>query len=837
MDELKAYNEKRKFDETPEPAGHYAEAEEKNRFVVQRHLARREHYDFRLQVGNVLVSWAIPKKPVPDPEVKRLAMKTEDHPLEYIHFEGNIPKGNYGAGTVMVWDIGYYYLESGREVPTKGEMMKKIAKGSMKIYLQGTKLKGYFNLVRSGNKEKEEWFFMKAKEDDEPADQEELSALTGRTMEEIRRSTRIWDSEKSSSETAGNNSEKQKQTRNQKVKNKEEQLKTKAEGQIVKRAEKQEFPGFIKPMLATLTNKAFSDDKWIYELKYDGYRVIAARNSDTKLYSRNGNDFTKRYHLITKELSEINARFIIDGELCYVDDSGRTDFQKLQDISHEQEKLHYYVFDLLWLNGHDLKDLPLLERKKLLKVLLKKAPPHVHYPEHIEKEGEKFFHEVEKKDLEGIIAKRADGKYHPGARSDGWLKIKTAYRQEMIICGYIESDKKSRLFSSLLCAVHEKGKFVYTGRVGTGFSEKKQEEILSKAKKLETKDVPVINPPSTKKIHWLKPEMICEVSFSSWTKDRIMRHPRFIALRSDKKPELIQIEKPKALEDITETKMKFTNLKKKYWPDEGFTKGDVINYYREISGFILPYLIDRPQSLYRTPEGIKEKGFFHKNIGQIAPGWVQTIKIKSSRSSEIEYLLCQDKDTLLYMANLGCIEINPWSSSLPDLDKPDFMIFDLDPMEVEFSKLVEISLEFKKLFDQLKMPAYCKTSGSRGIHIFVPVIPKYSYEQVQNFVKLIESHIHKKFRNITSFERSPSKRKGKIYLDYLQNGKGKTMSSVYSIRPRPGATISTPIEWDELNKNLDPRQFHLGNIRERLAKTGDVWKGFFEQRINIEKVL
>jgi bifunctional non-homologous end joining protein LigD len=822
MNSLSEYNAKRNFENTPEPEGTNGECDEKNRFVVQRHMARREHYDFRLQVEDALVSWAIPKKPVNDTEVKRLAIKVEDHPLSYIHFEGNIPKGNYGAGTVMVWDVGYYYLDMEKILPTPGEMKKRLAKGKLKLYLRGARLNGFFNLVKSSNSDKDEWFFMKAPDKEKGAEDEERSALTGRTMEEISGRDEVWNSDEAKTEI---------------IAKPDEIPAANNDNTSTEKAEKKNFPGFIKPMLATLSGEPFSKEGWIFEIKFDGYRVIAAKEEKkVDLYSRNNNSFADRYALIAKELSEINAGFVIDGEVCFMENPEQMDFQKLQNKENEQEKLHYYVFDLLWLNGHDLKNLPLTERKKLLQLLLKNPPPHIHYVSHVETKGTEFFAEVEKKQLEGMIAKRADGKYHTGIRSENWLKIKTGYRQEMIICGYTLSDKESRAFSSLICAVNEDDDLIYTGRVGTGFSDSHQKKLMAQLKKLGVKKAPVVNPPNFKNIHWVKPELICEVKFSSWTNDKIMRHPSFIGLRSDKKPQEIVIEKPVSPEE-TESKVTFTNLTKVFWPEEGYTKGDVIAYYRDISSFILPYLKNRPQSLYRTPNGMEGKGFFQKNMDGKAPEWAETVKVDNSNGGYIEYLLCQEADTLLYMANLGCIEINPWSSSLPKLDNPDYMVFDLDPVEVDFAKVLQIALAFKKLFDQLSISAYCKTSGSRGLHIYVPVEQKYTYPQVQNFVKIMEHHIHNQFKDITSFERSPSKRKGKIYLDYLQNAKGKTMSSVYSLRPRPGAPVSAPVRWEELTEGLTPVQFNLKNIHKRLEKEGDLWEGIFENRVDMGKVL
>jgi len=814
---LEKYNEKRNFGETPEPEGAVGFTEETNRFVIQKHNARREHYDFRIQVGEALVSWAIPKKPDSNPEVKRLAIKVEDHPLSYIHFEGNIPKGNYGAGTVMVWDIGYYYIDTDRKNPSPEMLQKKIEKGHLKLYLIGLKLKGYYHLVKVKDSDKDEWLFMKGREADREPEDDQYSALTGRNMDEIAQSDAKWESGKSEKTTS------------------EEVRPSKT---IETKAVKQSFPGFVEPMLATLTDKPFDDDGWIFELKLDGYRIIAARGDDkTELYSRRGNSYTSKYKTIADELSTINAKFVIDGEVCFVDKTGRADFQKLQNEERGQDSLHYYVFDIIWLNGHDLRSLPLTERKKLLKVLLKDPPEHINLLEYIERDGRKYYEDAEKKQEEGIIAKRANGKYYPGERVKDWLKIKTSFRQEMIIAGYVPSDKAGRHFSSLACAVNENGSVIYVGKVGTGFNDKMQTDIFEKLKKLETKKIRVENPPPEKDIQWVKPELIGEVRFASWTEDKVMRHASFMGLRTDKPPEVIQLEKPVAAMKLI-TKVKLSNLTKLYWPEEGITKGDVIGYYKDISQVILPYLKDRPQSLFRTPNGVQANGFFQKNVREIAPDWAKTVELDSSgRDGKIEYLLCQDEDTLLYMANLGCIEINPWSSSLPKLDNPDYMIFDLDPVEIGFNVVVKLALEFKKLFDQMEITAYPKTSGSRGIHIYVPVLQKYTYAQVQDFVKIIETHVYRKNKDITSFERMPSARKGRIYLDYLQNAKGKTMATAYSLRPRPGAKVSAPLRWEELTDELDPLQFNILNMRRRLDKYGDLWEGLFRDRIDMKKVI
>jgi bifunctional non-homologous end joining protein LigD len=812
MGALENYNDKRDFSKTPEPPGNGPCKGEGNRYVIQRHMARREHYDFRLEVGNVLVSWAIPKKPVSDPEIKRLAVKTEDHPLDYFNFEGNIPKGNYGAGSVMVWDYGYYYSQkNGDEIPEE-EAKEMIKRGSIKVKLVGMKLKGDYKLVKIKSSDKNEWLFMKGKEKP-PENFQERSALTGRTMEQIAEEK---EEKKENIETETHN-----------------EIEADYEGKSF--AIKTEFPGFISPMLATPVEKAFSDINWIYEFKLDGYRLISTRyQNEVRIFSRNGHDFNKKYPIIAKELKQIKAEFVADGELCYMKND-RPDFQKLQNDTSDHDNIHYYVFDLLWLNGHDLRDVPLLKRKAVLAQLLSDSPEHIHYLDHIKEKGEVFFDKIQKENLEGILAKKYNSSYYSNYRSGEWLKIKTSLRQEMVIVGYAKSDKTDREFRSLLCAVSTENGYKYTGKVGTGFNQQLQQQILEKLSKIELKEAPVENPPSGKGIIWVKPGYICEVRFSEWTGDNIMRHPSFIALRSDKKPEEIKIRKPEKLS--VRRKFTLSNPDKIFWPKEKIRKKDVYNYYESISEIILPHLINRPQSLYRTPDGITKKGFFQKNMEELAPAWAETVKVAKDESRSIEYLLCQDTDTLLYMVNLGCIELNPWSASVPDLEHPDLMIFDLDPVEVEYKILIDVAIEFRDLFEKLSIPAYCKTSGSRGLHIYIPVKPEYSYKQVQNFVRIIQSHVHKKMPGYTSFERSPSKRTGKIYLDYLQNGKGKTMSSVYSLRPREGATVSTPIKWEELNYDLKPSHFNIDSVPGRIEKFGDIWGDMLEEKVDLKKIL
>lgn len=811
MGSLDKYNEKRNFDDTPEPRGEETTSGgERNRFVIQHHLATRDHYDFRIQVEDALVSWAIPKEPVLDPTVKRLAIKVEDHPLSYIHFEGNIPKGNYGAGTVMVWEVGYYYLED-HSFPTPEKIDKMLKKGHLAINLNGSKLKGLFHLVKIAKSEKDEWLFMKGDEPGQKVSYAERSALTGRTMEEIKADGAVRKTDK------GN--VKQPETAPESF------------------AKTSSFPGFIEPMLANAVKEPFDKENWIYEHKLDGYRIIATRfKNEVKLFSRNGNLYNDKYPAIAEALNSIRADYIIDGEVCYMDIGDRPDFQKLQHDYANQKALHYYVFDILWMNNHQLTEVPLALRKSLLQEMLKSPPDNIHYLTHVEGKGTALFEEIKKKKLEGIVAKSKQSIYFPGSRSKDWLKIKTSLRQEIIICGYLPSEKTGIYFSSLLCAQYEDGVLTYTGKVGTGFSDDLQRKLIEMMKSMEIKHAPVTNPPKDKNIHWVEPVLVAEVHFTEWTNSGVMRHPVFIGLRSDKPPASITREVPQT--DATmPTKVTLTHPDKLYFPKEKITKGEVFDYYQTIAPLLLPYLENRPQSLFRTPNGVGDKGFFQKDMKDMAPEWAETIEIESSDGQPSNYLLCQNTDTLLWIVNLGCIEINPWNSSTPRLDYPDYLVIDLDPVDVDFTKLVDVALEFRKTFDDLHMPSFVKTSGGRGLHIYVPVMPEFNYDQVQQVVKTIEQHVHQKQKKITSFERSPSKRKGKIYLDYLQNGKGKTMASVYSLRPREGAGVSTPLHWDEVNHQLDPKEFNFHTIRDRLKEKGDLWSNLFDSRVDLKALI
>jgi len=808
MNNLEKYRQKRNFEKTPEPSGNILPASVPNRFVIQKHAARRLHYDFRLQVGDALVSWAIPKEPIYDINVKRLAVKVEDHPLDYYDFEGVIPKGNYGAGTVMVWDAGTYYL-NGDHIFDPQTIQSKIKNGGLKVYLEGKKLKGNFTLFElKKTKEANQWIFMKSKDEfsESPPVVDLKSVKTGRTMEEITINRHSSPGLSLSS----------------------------MEGVI-----QEAFPERVKPMLATLGDEAFSNPSWIYEIKLDGYRIQGYRHKEeSNLLSRNGINYNAEFDVIHDELKHIPGEYVIDGEMVVLDEEGKSRFQLLQNLEKKnKDHLFYYIFDIYWLNGYNLFTLPLLERKKLLQQVLPKDNPRIKYCDHVVGKGIEFFEQLKAIELEGMIAKKVDSRYYPGKRSPDWIKVKTEKSQEVVICGYTPPKGLRGYFGSLVMAVNEGKKLRYAGKVGTGFTERLLKEVHEKMQVRETSK-PVLPDAGLKEVTWVKPELVAEVKFSEWTDEKSMRHPRFKGLRKDKKEKEITAETPGIRTGKINTSIALSNPEKNFWPGKKITKQDVFNYYASVSGIILPYLVNRPQSLYRTPNGIQSKGFFQKNVEGQVPQWVKTVKVESSSSDKSNtYFLCQDEKSLLFLINWGCIELNPWNSSLPHLDNPDYVVFDLDPVDIEFHEVVNVARGIHELFQELDIPFYCKTSGSKGMHVYMPLFPAYTHKQGQDLARLIETFVHQRFKATTSFERSPAKRKGKVYLDFLQNGKGKTMASVYSIRPKEGAMVSTPIEPSELTNELNPADFNLFTIEKRIARKGDVWEGLFKNRVNMLDIL
>jgi bifunctional non-homologous end joining protein LigD len=600
------------------------------------------------------------------------------------------------------------------------------------------------------------------------------------------------------------------------------------------------FPKRIKPMLATLVNEAFSDKEWIYEIKWDGYRAIGAvHKGAVDLYSRNFTSFNENYPSIVAALQKIKEDVVLDGEIVAYDQKGAVSFQTLQNMGRKGTKADFIIFDILYKDGEDLTKLPLIKRKGVLKDFLK-VYPHLSESEYIEEDGDAFFKLAVKKNLEGIMAKKKDSPYVGNKRTEFWLKIKHHHTTEAVIAGFTKPRGSRSHFGALVLGVYDKDALIFVGHTGTGFSDKKLEELYGRMKPLiqRTPTIPgkiPLNAPVT----WVKPKLVAELKFAEWTKGGNMRQPVFLGLRTDKPAKSVIQEKEEATEKVLkEVKQEttFTNTEKIYFPELKITKGDVLSYYDRMAPFILPYLKDRPESLNRHPNGIHKPNFFQKNITNALPPYVETIKIFSeSNNADINYLMCQNKETLLYLANLGCIELNPWNSRKHKLDFPDYMIIDLDPGNNTWAQMVTVAKEVKKVLDGSCEKSYLKTSGKTGLHICVPLGAKYHFDDVRTFAELIAHVVYKRLPKITSIERSPAKRKNKIYLDYLQNRTGQTIAAPYALRPTKEATVSTPLLWSELSSKITPAKFTIFTIEKRLKKVGDLWKNILKESVDLKK--
>ena len=828
---LREYTKKRRFDRTPEPKGREARGGGVLRFVVQRHEASKLHYDFRLEMDGVLKSWAVPKGPSLDPSDKRLAVMVEDHPVAYRTFEGEIPEGNYGAGTVRIWDEGTYTVAGENRRDEEQELLAQLDRGHLKFELHGKKLHGVFTLVKMHGTEGNAWLLIKQRDE---------HAVDG------------YDSEEHIEGVHGKSPRRKSSKRKAKTRAAKSGP---ADGRDAEEAPKVEH--LVKPMLARLHNEPFDDPDWIFEMKFDGYRAIADINrGEVQIYSRNGKLFNETYAPVVDALQQLGHKAVIDGEIVVLDEQGRSHFQLLQQyLESRSSELYYYAFDLLELDGHDIRHLPLVERKELLKKLLPEQGV-LRYSDHVRKSGKAFFEEAARSGLEGIVAKRAGSAYVEGLRGDDWLKIKVQQRQEAVICGFTEPKGTRRYFGAIVLGVYENNKLRHVGNCGSGFTAEILRELRKKFEPYIQKQSPFGKKvPALAPITYMAPELVCEVEFGGWTEDDRMRHPIFQGLRTDKDSHEVVRERaddePAPAKKRAAGKKKagraegevvidgfpvvLTNVDKVYWPEEGYTKGDVIAYYADMADYILPYLKDRPESLHRHPNGIGEKGFYQKNMADSAPGWTETVDIYSESTDEnVQYLLCQNAATLAFMNNLGCIEINPWCSRVGILDCPDYVVIDLDPGRNEFSEVVETALVVKEVLDEAGAEAYCKTSGATGLHIYVPLGARYSYDDARDFAHITAQLVHERLPALTSLERSPKERRDQIYLDYLQNRAGQTLAAPYSLRPKPGATVSTPLEWKELKKKgLHPTDFTIKNIRRRIGKKGDLFAGVLGQGVDL----
>jgi bifunctional non-homologous end joining protein LigD len=880
---LEKYRQKRNASKTPEPFGGKSDDKDVLRFVIQKHAASHLHYDFRLEMEGVLKSWAVPKGPSTDPEIKRLAMMVEDHPYDYRTFEGIIPQGQYGGGTVIVWDEGTYEpIDS--EAETKNEkdkdLLHQLYSGKLKFKMNGKKLKGEFALIKAHGRGENGWLLMKL--DDRHASKADItkkdkSVVSGKTLDEVA---------VTSDNIYGQKQKKPKVEKLKKAVNEKEEPPETVELQadkLLKKAKRAKFPTDLKPMLATLVNEPFDNPDWIYEVKWDGYRALAYINKGAvELTSRNNKSFSEKYYPIAAVMKDWTINAVLDGEILVIDKQGKANFGALQNWRSEADgDLVYYAFDILWYEGKDITALPLNERQAILKEILPTNDDQIRLSKTFTANGLDFFAAAQKMQLEGIMAKRADSAYVPDSRSKDWLKIKVNQRQEVVIGGFTKNEGSAKLFSSLLLGVYKDGKLHYAGKVGTGFTEKIQREMIKNFEPLITATNPFTSTPDVNKpsrfrpnppkatATWLKPELVCEISFAEVTADGVFRHPSFEGMRADKDATAITHEtasktnalvtdedngfvtapkqgkvktllNPKEETQVKKIKghdLKFTNLSKIYWPEHGYTKRDMFNYYFQVAEYILPYLKDRPLSLNRFPNGIHGMSFYQKDVKGKSPDWVKTFPYTTSDGEDKEFLVGDDEATLLWMASLGCIEMNPWFSRVQKPDNPDYCVIDLDPDKNTFDQVIEAALIVKRILDAIEVPGFVKTSGSTGIHIYIPLGAKYSYDQSQMFGKLIVSIVHNELPDYTSLERQIKNRGGKMYLDFLQNRPGATIACAYSLRPKPGATVSMPLHWDEVKTGLMMKDFTIKNALARIQSEGDLFKGTLGKGINMEKAL
>jgi len=811
---LDEYARKRKFHRTPEP-GPEVETHPRGLYCVQRHDASHLHYDLRLEVGGTLKSWAVPRGPSLDPAVKQLAVHVEDHPVMYATFEGNIPKGNYGAGSMMLWDAGNY------EILGDGEDM--LARGDFKFRLYGEKLRGEFALVqmkdRTTGKPSKDWLLIKKKDAHarSPYDVErhEWSVASVRTQEEI--------------------------------------------ALEFPPPPEAKMPREIAPMLAQLAGEVPPGDGWLYEIKWDGVRAMAhLEDGRLRLTGRKTNDVTRQYPEL--EAMEIAAKSaILDGEICALDDKGRPVFERIQPRimasdagairqMTKSRPVVFFAFDLLYLDGRDLRGKPLADRKRLLASVV--VPNAVlKLSDHFDSHGEELLALARQQGLEGIVAKRASS-FYESTRSRDWVKVKAVREQEFLLCGFTKGERD--YFGALLLGVWHEGKLRYAGNVGTGFDQalmKRIHELLSARAADRSPFEEIVKLPQP--IAWTKPELVATVKFLEWTEEGRLRAPVFVGLRDDidpsecvrepvvaepKRAELIPAGRDEAAVTVGARTFRVKNLNKPYYPADKIVKRDLLNYYDAVADLLLPHLADRPLSLRRYPDGIDGEAFFQKNAEGL-PDWLRTAVIRDGDEKAVR-VVGGDRAQLIYLAQLGCIDQNPWMSKLDTLDHPDFLLVDLDPQQCSYDMVVEAAHYLRKTLDSLGLAGYPKTTGGHGLHIYVPLEPIYGYDQTKAFAEVLARLAAAERPDLFTTPRTVSKRQpDRVYFDYIQNGRGKTISAPYVPRAHPGAPVATPLDWNEVKPGLRPAQFHLRNAVERFDRLGDLFAPVLRVRQQLDEPL
>jgi bifunctional non-homologous end joining protein LigD len=836
QDLLAEYTSKRDFSKTPEP-GPTRKGKTGNSFVIQKHAARRTHFDFRLEHDGVLKSWAVTRGPSLDPAEKRLAVRTEDHPLEYGGFEGVIPKGEYGGGPVMIWDRGTW--------EPIGDPDEGLAKGDLKFRLNGDRLKGDWVLVRmKGGKndgKRENWLLIKKRDDyaqagDEPTQTYETSVVSGRDMDQIATGdVPVWQSNRS--------------------KKTPEDLRPRPTGKTAVRTKRVAGPDFVPPELATLESEVPDAEGWLHEVKYDGYRILGRKvGQEVTLFSRSGLDWTVRFPAIAKALSSLPCdTALVDGEVAFVLPSGLTSFKSLQEhIDTPDQAIRYFLFDLLFLDGEDWRKKPLRARKERLHELLsaKDLPGRLVYADHVQGAGPAFYAQACAAGLEGIVSKRAEAPYRSGRGKD-WLKIKCGQRAEFVIGGYSRSTAKDRPFASLLLGTFEDGELNYAGKVGTGFNGAELYALAKRFKPLERKISPFKEVPASERPDavWLEPKLVGEVAFTEWTRDGRLRHPSFQALRDDKPARDVHREVPEdeALGEQPRTAkpsqpkddpmfagVTLTSPDKVLYPDIGLTKIDLARYYEAVADAMLPYILTRPLSLVRCPEGAEKECFFQRHGMKGMSKAIKEIAIPGGETKK-RYLYIDDETGLFGLVQIGVLEIHDWGVSLDPIDKPDRVVFDLDPDEgFDFASLKSAAIEVRDFLGELGLKSFLKATGGKGLHVVAPLRPALGWDGVKGFAKAVADALVQARGDRYTANMAKTARTGKIFVDYLRNQRGGTAIANYSTRARKGATVAVPLRWDELKALKSAAPYNVKTLPARLKTLrADPWNGFFKTRQSI----
>jgi len=819
---LRAYREKRAASRTPEPFGGEVVVGGST-FVVQKHHARALHWDLRLELDGVLLSWAVPKGPSPNQADKRLAMQTEDHPLEYAEFEGIIPEGEYGAGPMIVWDRGTW---TAVEDPHEG-----LEKGKLLFDLHGHKLLGRWTLVKTKQSENS-WLLIKERDgfmDPEggTAGYPDDSIYSGLTVEEFAAADERAEALAARLADIG------------------------APEGDVRAAE-------VELMLATSREEPFTRSGWLFEIKYDGYRLLAERRQrESFLRSRRGHDLTPTFPEIARAVRGLPYEgLVLDGEVVVHDADGLPSFSRLQRrgrILNPRDALRasvelpavLYAFDLLGLEGRDLRELPLVERKSVLRELLPSVGP-IRYTDHIPEVGEAMYHQVQQMGLEGIVGKKSDAPYH-GGRSSAWVKVRTVRTDDFVVVGWTDPKGSRSGFGSLhLARWSDSGggeaqgdELVWLGSVGSGFTATALAEITERLEGLAVDEPPVdrwgwsAEAPRGREHHWVRPELVAEVRYKELTDAGMVRQASFVRLRDHLPPRECRLgggmappeerePEPMPLGAVEERRVDLTNQEKIFWPEEGYTKGDLVEFYRAVAPWMLAYLRDRPLVMTRYPDGIDGKSFFQKDAPGFAPDWIRRATVWSEGSErELSYFVAEDLESLLYVANLGTIPMHVWSSRIADLARPDWCILDLDPKDAPFTDVVRIARALHELGEEIGLPTFAKTSGSTGIHVLVPLGGRLTYEQSRTLGQLLGQVVAAELPEIATLVRNPEKREGKVYVDFVQNGHGRLLVAPFSVRPLPGAPVSTPLRWDEVDDALTIEQHTIRTVPERMEALGE----------------